>query len=234
MAEILLAVGILTAFYASADSPGTPSDNVDACSTHTDCCQTGNKSAQPVFADNYYYYEGKKVNITIDKQKICVMTPKVNGNITPIPGRLPCSVSVFKTLNDDDYDIKIFKSSLPDIPIINMTQLFSSVVGSMVFPCYLDENGRDLCPTNLISVCLKSTDDHYLLSNAIKNYSLKIEEHFDDMPLWYYLSLTSDSGIDLANLLYETGGFKSAAPVFWVDGLHAVSFCNNRTPFLSQ
>lgn len=178
-------------------------------------------SIQPVFAE-YYYYEGKKVNLTLDKQKICIMTPKVNGNKTTIPGRLPSSVTVFKTLNDEDYDIKIFKSSLPDMPIISMNQLFSSVPGSMVLPCYLDENGRDLCSTNLISVCLKSTSDYYLLSNAIKNFSLKIEEHFDDMPLWYYLSFSADSkvnAVNLANMLYETGGFRSAAPVFWVDGL---------------
>ncbi len=170
----------------------------------------------------YYYYNGKKVYITEDVEKVCVVKEKKYGILETNPKLVKefSNVTISQIINDNKYEIVVYSveggnenSQLP------LRAMKGHVISdkTMILPCYINENGEDLVLTNYLNVELKNETDYPLLQEKATEYNLNIIEQNRFMPRWFILSITPQTqktSLEVANELYETGLFASSVADF--------------------
>lgn len=185
------------------------------------------------FSQSYYYYNGKKEYVNEDLTKITILSKpsKAMKNAKSITTDL----QKLQTISDARYDISVY--SLVNTKTKSTSSLKAvlaeTLEDAIVLPCYTDKNGSEMVMTNYLSVKLKSESDIDVLYATSKEYGLEIVDQNKYMPLWYSLSITSETEkttLDVANELFESGLFASAFSDFTYDA----RMCSNDPEFTTQ
>ena len=156
---------------------------------------------------DYYYYNGTKIPLTLNENKVCVSTYKDNKDVSE---RILANVQVLETINYGFYEaFNIIVISKSDFEKLTSQDFWEEDAKSVILTsCYLTENNEDLYSTPFLAVRLKKEEDIDLLASYAEKYKLKIVGNNQFMPSWYYLSVTLESEkspLECANELYETG-----------------------------
>lgn len=179
----------------------------------------------------YYHFNGKKIPLSVSKEKICILTPKVHESTSQ-----KLQNAVFESeISNDDFIIHV-------VDMKDTSAYYASYYGNadagrkeksdlrnaIALPVYHDRFGMDLVLANLLKVRLKSVSDTSLLQEECQRYKLEIKESSAWLPLWYVLSITPETRmntLDVANRLHESGLFLAACPEF---------FCKNTVECVSE
>jgi len=169
------------------------------------------KEATKPSEDYYYYYRGNKIPLTLNEDKVVVSIPKDDGEIIE---RLDANIQTLTLIKDETFDIHVvLRSEYEKLTTLNFwTEDAKSVIITLGF--YTERN-EEVYSTPYLSVKLKKEEDIDLLSSYAEQYGLRIVKNMPSMPLWYILSVTSESEkspLVCANELYESGNFASSEP----------------------
>lgn len=179
----------------------------------------------------YYYFDGKKMPLEINKEKVNILIPK-EKDIATFNTAYPESMqkgiienSLFhgavldlekdNLKNDKDLKNQIAKQ----LSLVKKTDL-------LILPVYVTQQGKEIIETNLLKIKLKEKKDTLLLKQMAEKYHLMILGNNEWLPSWYILSVTEKtegSSLNVANSLYETGLFASACPEFSFDARECIS-----------
>ena len=168
---------------------------------------------------HYYYYNGKKIPLTLNENKVIVSIPKECDSTSK---RIRANVSVLSTIQDKVFDIFIIPRS--DFERLTSQNFWEEDAKSVVLTSsYYTEGNKEVYETPYLNVKLKKEEDANLLDSYAEKYKLKNLGSFSqNLPLWYILHVTPDSDkspLECANELYESGYFTSSVPDFASDNV---------------
>ncbi len=181
-------------------------------------------------AQDYYYYDGQKIPLEINKKKIGVFFPAENNTID-FHSIFPASTEERSVKNPlyhgavldlENMDVESGEEAR-ELLINRLTNAGKSEY--LTLPVYTTAQGQEVALTNLLKVRLRKSEDKVLLEEAMEEFRLTIVDSSEWMPLWYVLSVTRNTNmtsLEAANKLYESGLFKSASPEFSFDALECV------------
>ena len=159
----------------------------------------------------FYYYNGHKIPLTLNENKIVVSIPKEYDEIIE---RFHANVQTLFMIKDENYDGHVVLRS--EYEKLTTQQFWAEDVKSVILTSsYFTENNEEVFSTPYIHVRLKKEQDADLLNSYAEKYKLRIVKQDSFMPLWYILSLTLDSEkspLECANELYESGDFVASVP----------------------
>ena len=161
----------------------------------------------------YYYYEGNKIPLTLNENKVVVSIPKDCGEITE---RFRANVQTLFMINDEAFDIYVIPQS--EYEKLTTLDFWEKDAKSIVLTSsYFTESNEEVFATPYLNVKLKKEEDIDLLTSYAEQYKLTIVGNSAFMPLWYILAVTPESGkspLECANELYESGDFAASVPDF--------------------
>lgn len=169
--------------------------------------------------DTYYYYGSEKVDLKENSKKLVTITSSFSTSAISHTG-----FQFVSTIADTKSYISVYEFN-PSAYSVKQAKIASgktSFGASAVQSCYISAEGMELIPTGYIYIKLKTERDYSILANTANQYNLEIVEQNEFMPLWYTLRQkenSSQSAIEVANAIYETGKFASSSPNFAFDGL---------------
>jgi len=159
----------------------------------------------------YYYYQGKKIPLTLNADKVCVSVPK---NSEKAGKSILAGIEVLNTINDDAFDIFVVTRS--DFEKLSSRESWKEDAKRVIqTSCYLTERNDEVYETPYLNVRLNKEQDADLLAQYAEMYGLRIVRSIPLMPLWYILSVTQYSGkkpLACANELWESGKFAASEP----------------------
>ena len=162
---------------------------------------------------DFYYYNGKKMPLTLNENKVVISIPKDSVETSD---SIRANVRVLLTIKDDYFDIIVISRPYFDkLSSLDFWEEYSKSV--IITSCYFrDENNVEGYSTPYLQVELKKEGDMDLLKSYAEKYKLRIigsaSQYF---PLWIILSLTLESeisAVQCANELYESGDFAHTHP----------------------
>lgn len=160
---------------------------------------------------SYYYYKGKRIPLTVDYSKVCVSIPKNKGEVSK---ELLKNINILDKIKDADYDISIIQQS--DLQKLSALSSWKEEAMSILLsPCYRTTEGHEGFLSPYLTIELKREQDFDLLLSYAERYGLRIVKQDLFMPLWYVLSISSETGknaLEIANALWESGDFASSEP----------------------
>ena len=168
-------------------------------------------SIHAIAQTDYYYYQGSKIPLTLNENKVCVSIPK---DCDKICESIRTNVEVLTTIIDETFDIIVI--TRPDFEKLTTLDFWEEGAKSVILTsCYFTENNEEICTTPYIDVRLKKEEDVDLLNTYAEKYGLRIVKQDPLMPLWYILAITQDSEkspLEYANALFESGDFAASVP----------------------
>ena len=186
-----------------------------SCSTHV------------IAQTDYYYYQGKKIPLTQDENKVCVSIPKTCDKTSE---SIQANVKVLMTIEDKTFDIFVITRS--DYEKLTSLDSWEEDAKSVILTSgYFTENNEEVYATPYLNIRLKKEEDKDLLTSYAEKYRLRIVGNVSLMPLWYILSVTLESGkspMECAIELFESGDFAASVP-----DLAAVDMLNDQTAIRS-
>ena len=182
-------------------------------------------------AQSNYYYKGKKIPLIDNNNKVCVSIAKDRDDISD---DILKNLKVIDRIADSDYNIFIIQQSEQRRLLASASLSLKEEREQILFsPCYKTLDGTEVFSTPYINVRLKKEQDVPLLSSYAERYGLRIVKNDSLMPLWYILSITSDTGknsTEIANILWESGLFAASVPDFCSNDI----LCSNDPLFNQQ
>ena len=162
--------------------------------------------------DNFYYYQGNKIPLTLNENKVVVSIPKdCDGTSKRIRANVPFLI----TVKDEVFDTFIIYRS--DFEKLTSQSFWEEDAKSIVLgSSYYTEDNVEVFATPYLNVKLKKKEDAELLDHYAEMYGLENLGSFSqNLPLWYVLYITPQSGkspLECANELFESGEFASSVP----------------------
>lgn len=178
---------------------------------------------------DYYYYKGNKIPLTLNKEKIVISIPKERKDVSE---RILANVKALDVIKDKALDIYIIAYS----DFEKLTTLDSwkeDVKHTILTSSYYTKQNKEVFASPHLDVRLKKEEDADLLASYAERYKLRIIRNIPSMPLWYILSVTSDSEespLECANKIFESGQFAASVPDLCSD----VVACSNDSLFNLQ
>jgi len=159
----------------------------------------------------YYYYQGNKIPLTLNENKVVVSIPEENKEVSE---RIRTNVQTLASISDNTYDIFVIsRTEYEKLTTLDSWADDAKLV--ILTSSYYTENNEEVFSTPYLNVCLKKEEDIDLLTSYAEQYKLVIVSNSPLMPLWYILAVTPESeksSLDCANELYESGNFASSVP----------------------
>lgn len=183
-----------------------------------------------IFAQTcFYYYKGKRIPLTVNNSKVCVSIPKNRDDISKEIHKV---IKEIDRITDADFDIFTIQQS--DLKKLSASNSWKKESMPILFsPCYRTMDGTEVYLSPYLNVRLKEGQDINLLSSYAERYGLRIVKQVPFMPLWYILSVSSETGknaLEIANALWESGKFAASVPDLCADDL----ICSNDPMFNQQ
>ena len=170
----------------------------------------------------YYYYQGKKIPLTLNENKVVVSIPKEYDEIDK---RIRANVQVLLKINDESFDIIVI--SRPNFEALTSLDFWGEDEKSVILTSsYYTETNEEVFATPYLNVRLKNEQDIDLLNSYAEEYKLRIAGKSAFMP-WYILAVTpksEKSPLEIANELFESGNFASSVPDLTSDILSQVAY----------
>ena len=163
--------------------------------------------------DYYYYYQGEKIPLTLDENKVVVSIPKEYGETIE---RICANVQVLETIEDDYFNIFVIKRSEFE-KLTSMDTWEKDAKFVLLDSGYFINDYFEGFATPYMTVELKKEQDIDLLTSYAEEYRLRIVEQDSFMPLWYVLSITLETektAMEVANALWESRDFAASEPDF--------------------
>lgn len=183
-----------------------------------------------VLAQNdFYYYKGMKMPLSLNEEKVVVSIPKSKAEICE---RIRANAKVLEKINDDIFDIFVISRS----DFNNLTSLDSwseDEKSMMITSSYFTERKAEVFASPYLNIQLKNEEDVNWLISYAEMYKLQIVRNMPLMPDWYILSVTPESEkspLQCANELSESGMFSASVP----DLCSEVVACSNDPLFNAQ
>lgn len=183
-----------------------------------------------VLAQNdFYYYKGMKMPLSLNEEKVVVSIPKSKAEICE---RIRANAKVLEKINDDIFDIFVISRS----DFNNLTSLDSwseDEKSMMITSSYFTKRKAEVFASPYLNIQLKNEEDVNLLISYAEMYKLQIVRNMPLMPDWYILSVTPESEkspLQCANELFESGMFSASVP----DLCSEVVACSNDPLFNAQ
>ena len=169
-------------------------------------------SSIPVMAQtDFYYYNGNKIPLTLNENKVCINIPKECDKTCE---RILANVTVLDKISDETFVMFIISRS--DFEKLTSQDFWEEDAKSVILTSsYFIEHNREVYETPYFYVKLKKEEDKDLLVSYAEKYRLKIVRNSPLMPLWYTLALTLDSKkstLEIVNEIYESGDFVASEP----------------------
>ena len=178
--------------------------------------------------DNYYYYKGDKVPLTLDKGSVRV---SVFNNLRKSSlSNLNFKKINLKESNNTNQSIRYgtieYQSTPSDLEYAQKMKALKKLENiRTVSPNFITENGEKIGMSDYFYVKLKKAGDFEKLKQLADQKGTKIIEQNEFMPLWYTLRCTENTKgntLQTANYFFETGLFSSSSPdLFAEDDLFA-------------
>lgn len=179
---------------------------------------------------SFYYYKGEQIPLTLNDSKVCVSIPKDKEDVHK---ELLKDIQVLDTIKDSYFDISIIRQS--GFKQLSASTSWKKEAKSVLLsPCYRTKEGKEVFLTPYLNIRLKREQDINRLTSFAEKYGLRIVKKLSLMPLWYILSISSETGknaLDIANELWESGVFAASVPDFSSDN---IAFCANDPEFDKQ
>ena len=160
---------------------------------------------------DYYYYNGNKIPLTLNKNRVVINIPKTCEEVS---NRIQTNVQVLNTISDSLFQSFVITRS--DFEKLGSLDSWEEDAKSVILTSsYYTENNEEVYSTPYLSVRLKKEEDIDLLASYVEKYKLRFGDYKPLLPLWYILSVTLESKkspLQIANELYETGDFVASAP----------------------
>ncbi len=157
----------------------------------------------------FYYYQGKKIPLTLNENKVCVSIPKTCNKTSE---SIQANVKVLTTIEDNTFDIFVITRS--DYEKLSSLDSWGEDAKSVILTsAYFTEDNEEVYSTPYLNIKLKKEEDKDLLTSYAEKYRLRIHSQNAFMPLWYILSVTLDSEkspMECANELFESGDFAAS------------------------
>jgi len=184
-------------------------------------------------SDYYYYYNGNKIPITLDKTSVTLSL--LNGFEKKSIADLNLKDFVIQTENTTGKAKKFaaveFKNLLTDSDYSRaLNSLNSSPNIIKAQPNFITEKGIKIGMSDYLYVKLKTSGDLKLLQKLASERNVEIVEQNRFMPLWYTLICTKKTignTLEVANEFFETGYFASSSPDLLSDDV----MCTNDPSF---
>ena len=168
-----------------------------SCSTHT------------IAQTDYYYYQGKKMPLTLNENKVCVSIPKTCNKTSE---SIQANAKILITIEDKTFDIFVISRS--DYENLSSMDSWEEDARSVILTsAYFTEDNEEVYATPYLNIKLKKEEDKNLLTSYAEKYRLMVHSQNAFMPLWYILSVTLDSeksSLECANELFESGDFAAS------------------------
>ena len=159
---------------------------------------------------DFYYYNGKKIPLTLNENKVCL---SIHKDCSETSKRIFANVQVLVTIKDTDYDIFVIPQS--DYEKLTSLDSWEDDTKSVILTsCYFTASNEEAVATPYLNVKLKKEQDIDLLTSYAEKYRLKIVNK-SPFTLWYVLAINPDSDkktVECANELWESGDFASSVP----------------------
>ena len=183
-----------------------------------------------IFAQTcFYYYKGERIPLTVNDSKVCVSIPK---NRDDISNEIHKDFKELDRISDADFDIFTIQQS--DYKRLFASDSWKNESKPILFsPCYRTIDGTEVYLSPYLYVRLNEEQDFNLLSSYAERYGLRIVKCVPYMPLWYILSVSTETGknaLEVANGLWESGKFAASEPDLCADDL----ICSNDPMFNLQ
>lgn len=168
-------------------------------------------SIHSIAQTDYYYYQGNKIPLILNENKLCISIPKEFDKISE---RIRANVEVLATIIDETFDIIVIAKS--DFEKLTTQDFWGEDAKSVILTsCYFTESNEEICVTPYINLRLKKEEDVDLLTTYAEKYGLRIVKQDSLMPLWYILAIAQNnekSPLEYANELFEGGDFAASVP----------------------
>lgn len=178
---------------------------------------------------SFYYYKGIRIPLTINDNKVCISIPKNRDDISK---EIQKNFKELDRITDTDFDIfTIQQSDYKRLSASNSRKKESMPI--LFSPCYRTTDGTEVYLSPYLNVRLNKEQDINLLSSYAERYGLRIVKRVPYMPLWYILSVSSETGknaLEVANALWESGLFAASVPDLCSDDIA----CSNDPMFNQQ
>ena len=185
----------------------------------------------------FYYYNDEKIYLEINTNSVFVSGNNQNSiENAEISSYL--DISNATTVKEDKTRQKLNKPI--NAPINNASRYWSEIelnttasseeyfekienvrrsTDLLVAPFFRAASGKKVGLTNYFYVKLKDESDFDLLVELAERHSIEIVGYNKFMPLWFTMSVTSqsDDALQMANFFFETGYFEHAQPDLMVD-----------------
>ena len=160
---------------------------------------------------SYYYYNGGKIPLTLNENKVVINIPKTYNEASE---RIRTNVQVLNTIADEAFDILVISRS--DFERLASLDSWKEDANSVILTSsYYTEDNEEVFSTPYLNVKLKEEQDIDILNSYAEEYGLRIVKNMPSMPLWYILALTLDTKkntLECANGLFESGKFAASTP----------------------
>ena len=204
--------------YAFKDTPiasatlHVPAGSIEEYKTTSPWRGFGNIVALPDNNDYFYYYNGSKIPLTLNENKVVVSIPKECYETSE---RIQANVQVLTTIGDNDFDIFVITRSDYEqlISLDSWEEDERNVVSSSCY--FVGRYNDEVAASPYLNVKIKKEQDIDLLNAYVEEYKLRFDDYKPLLELWYVLSVTPETEKDplqVANELYETGLFAESEP----------------------
>ena len=200
--------------YASLKSATlhVPAGSIEEYKTTSPWSGFGNIVALPDNNDYFYYYNGSKIPLTLNENKVVVSIPKECYETSE---RIQANVQVLTTIGDNDFDIFVITRSDYEqlISLDSWEEDERNVVSSSCY--FVGRYNDEVAASPYLNVKIKKEQDIDLLNAYVEEYKLRFDDYKPLLELWYVLSVTPETEKDplqVANELYETGLFAESEP----------------------
>ena len=194
---------------------------MSSCSSDDNFVTNPNEEEPIAQTDYYYNYDGIKIPLTLNENKVLVSVP-LDCNL--VIERIRANVQAFYSGADSYFYFSFMtRADLEKLTSLDFWEEDSKSV--IITPCFYrdDDRGefwREVFSTPYLMVFLKKEGEIDLLTPYLEKYKLKIARDWSSDPRMRFLcSLyvtpeSEKSPIECANELYESGDFAASVPDF--------------------
>jgi len=190
----------------------------------------------------YYYYQGVKQYLNLDKSRVFVSV--VDTTQFNIAGVNTATKFIKDIQVENQVRVDYIKRYWQEMTLQDnlsasqyenkVTDIKQSRDNLIVSPFFTNQRGEKIGLSNFFYVKLKSLNDTVILKQQASSYNAVVVSQDTFMPLWFVLSVTSNSAnntLELSNIFYESGLFQYVEPDFIIENIFA---CANDTYFANQ
>ena len=128
-----------------------------------------------------------------------LLTEKANRFVTISPKTECVNIKyaqAIDSVSDKNTTIRVYETNSKNSLVRSANDYAEQINGdnTIILPCYENQNGEELIPTDIVYLKLKNGSDINILNNILQKYDLEINDTISGMSLWYELRIVRFGG----------------------------------------